>query len=354
MKTKEAFYTVQGWMHRQGLRPLELLLFARIYTMSIQELWYRPSTDQTAAFYGVSKPTILSAFDRLIALDLVEKKDVTDRTGMHRELRAKESVVMEHFIADGGKETLLPSVKKFYQPDGEGGKEILPGAVKNFNGGGKETLPAHLIYRENINDNISENINCTVVQSAPADAVASEPSSESAPSDESQSVENSMKGSDAPAGNLFAEIDPAFAKNQQPGAAGKERKNSAQKKEKAESSPEFEKFQEWIANHAPDVAKMQQPFTLKQFEELSQKYDANDVAEVLEAMGNKVGLTKTYKSAYLTCCNWLRARDKKRGSAPAPRPEYNQPAAPAPESIQDRRRQRSAEADKIINEKFYN
>ena len=163
-----------------------------------------------------------------------------------------------------------------------------------------------------------------------------------------------LKESDAPAGNLFAEIDPAFAKNQKPGSAGKERKSSAKKKEKAESSPEFAKFQEWIANHAPDVAKMQQPFTQKQFEELSQKYDTNEVADVLEAMGNSVTLLKKYKSAYLTCCSWLRRREESRGFRPAQPATQPAPAAPATESIMDRRRQRSAEADEIIDRTFYN
>ena len=79
-------------------------------------------------------------------------------------------------------------------------------------------------------------------------------------------------------------------------------------------SAEFQKFQEWIATHAAEVAKMQQPFTEEQYRTISQNYDPREVADVLEAMSNTSGLLKKYKSAYKTCKGWLDLRHEKRGT----------------------------------------
>ena len=78
-------------------------------------------------------------------------------------------------------------------------------------------------------------------------------------------------------------------------------------------SGDFLKFQEWIATHAAEVAKMQQPFTELQYQDIQQNFDPREVADVLEDMSNTANLLKKYKSAYKTCKSWLKVRRERRG-----------------------------------------
>lgn len=70
----------------------------------------------------------------------------------------------------------------------------------------------------------------------------------------------------------------------------------------------FKNFQDWIQANAPQVAKLSSPFTEKQYATIRDEYDMKDVMDVLKAMENKKSLLKDYKSAYLTCDNWLKRR----------------------------------------------
>jgi hypothetical protein len=78
-------------------------------------------------------------------------------------------------------------------------------------------------------------------------------------------------------------------------------------------SGDFLKFQEWIETHAAEVAKMQQPFTEAQYQDIQQNFDPREVADVLEDMSNTANLLKKYKSAYKTCKSWLKVRRERRG-----------------------------------------
>ena len=78
-------------------------------------------------------------------------------------------------------------------------------------------------------------------------------------------------------------------------------------------SEDFLRFQTWIAEHAPEVAKMKQPFSEKEFREIQQNWPAAAVRDVLEAMSNKRTLTKDYVSAYKTCKSWLKRREERQG-----------------------------------------
>lgn len=80
-------------------------------------------------------------------------------------------------------------------------------------------------------------------------------------------------------------------------------------------SEDFLRFQTWIAEHAPEVAKMKQPFSEKEFREIQQSWPAAAVRDVLEAMSNKRTLTKDYVSAYKTCKSWLKRRAERQGGA---------------------------------------
>ena len=369
MKKRGEFYTIQEWMHQHGLRPLELLLFARIYSMSIQELWYIPTTEQTAAFFGVSKPTVLGAIDRLLDLGLVEKNDVTDRTGVHRVLRAKEEVVMSHYIADGGKETLLTSVKKFYRPDGEDGKEILPGVVKNLYGGGKEILPTHLyIDKTNYNINDNSDSSCPDGQPAPADAVAPVATVENP-----LPVELPLQVDEEPTGGLlFANLEPSSTKNHSP-----RKEKSSAKKEKAPAALTWDQFSEecvTLGAAQPDA----DGFTEARKDKNKGKKNPNTphamammknaLRELREVYGFEPGFVfhvaakRGWAGIQATYIDTLRAearleQDKSRAATtgapvtPASRPAYNRPA-PAPVDNLDNIKQRSAELSSALGDMF--
>lgn len=77
----------------------------------------------------------------------------------------------------------------------------------------------------------------------------------------------------------------------------------------------FEDFKEWIKKFAPNVAKMQEPYTLKQYAELRKRIQSKDpkkhinqetVSNLLRVMHNRKDLNKKNVSAHLTLLNWSR------------------------------------------------
>jgi hypothetical protein len=74
----------------------------------------------------------------------------------------------------------------------------------------------------------------------------------------------------------------------------------------------FENFTTWIAKYAPEVSKMDEPFTLEQYTKLKQKYPKSDeIRALLLAMHNWRNLRKKNRSAYYTIMNWKRMEDKR-------------------------------------------
>lgn len=73
-------------------------------------------------------------------------------------------------------------------------------------------------------------------------------------------------------------------------------------------SRDFVKFQEWIKNNAPRVAKMKEPFTEVQFSALKRDFDSNFICNLLQAMHNHEPLLKKNRSANLTFRNWAKRR----------------------------------------------
>ena len=74
-------------------------------------------------------------------------------------------------------------------------------------------------------------------------------------------------------------------------------------------SPEFVKFQEWIKENAPRVAKMKEPFSEAQFSALKKDFDSKFICDLLRAMHNHEPLLKKNRSAYLTFLNWAKRRE---------------------------------------------
>lgn len=74
--------------------------------------------------------------------------------------------------------------------------------------------------------------------------------------------------------------------------------------------PDFLKFQKWILEKAPQVAKLKEPFTEEEYLRIKEEFPPGMTAEVLLAMHNCKDLLKKYVSANLTFRNWINRRLK--------------------------------------------
>ena len=70
--------------------------------------------------------------------------------------------------------------------------------------------------------------------------------------------------------------------------------------------------------NAPRVEQMKQPFTEREYTEISKKWTREEVLNILIEMHNYAPLLKKNISAYLTANNWLirRKNDKKSNEKP--------------------------------------
>ena len=73
----------------------------------------------------------------------------------------------------------------------------------------------------------------------------------------------------------------------------------------------FEKFQRWIADNAPNVARLKEPFTEEQFERIKKDFPLQLIQDTLVSMHNYRDLLKKYVSANLTFRKWAK-RDLER------------------------------------------
>ena len=69
---------------------------------------------------------------------------------------------------------------------------------------------------------------------------------------------------------------------------------------------DFKKFEKWILEHAPRVAKMKEPFTIKNFFALKEKVTGAEISEFLESMHNYEKLLINNRSSYLTILKWIK------------------------------------------------
>jgi hypothetical protein len=79
----------------------------------------------------------------------------------------------------------------------------------------------------------------------------------------------------------------------------------------------FSQFQDWISRYAPNVAGMQEPFTIDQYRQLRGKYNQATVQKLLMEMHNWKSLKKTNVSAYLTLVNWASRRSLENDKTPS-------------------------------------
>ena len=68
----------------------------------------------------------------------------------------------------------------------------------------------------------------------------------------------------------------------------------------------FEKFIQWIADNAPNVAKLKEPFTEEQFERIRKDFPLQLIQDTLVSMHNYRELLKKYVSANLTFRKWAK------------------------------------------------
>jgi hypothetical protein len=73
---------------------------------------------------------------------------------------------------------------------------------------------------------------------------------------------------------------------------------------------DFVKFQNWILKKAPQVAKLNEPFTQEEYLKIKEEFPPGMTSEVLMAMHNCKDLLKKYVSANLTFRNWINRRLK--------------------------------------------
>jgi hypothetical protein len=85
-------------------------------------------------------------------------------------------------------------------------------------------------------------------------------------------------------------------------------------------SEKFVKFKKWLAENAPRVEQMKQPFTEKQYVEIFSKWKRDEVLTVLVEMHNYAPLLKKSISAYLTANTWLKRRKKDEKTNEEPKP----------------------------------
>ena len=137
----ENYYQVSGWMLNElQLKGNELLIYAIIYGFTQSNNCYSGGLSYLEEFTGATKPTVIQVIKNLVAKKLLEKESVKTEKGICNIYQAVKNFDL---------------VKNFNQ----GGKETLPDEVKNFNQGGKETLPNNNTYN-NINTNNTHNNNC--------------------------------------------------------------------------------------------------------------------------------------------------------------------------------------------------
>lgn len=80
-----------------------------------------------------------------------------------------------------------------------------------------------------------------------------------------------------------------------------------QGKEKSSGQKEnFAKFQKWILDNSPRVAKLKEPFTLEEFERLKVDFDLEKIQNLLLAMHNYKPLLTKNESANLTFRAWAK------------------------------------------------
>ena len=78
--------------------------------------------------------------------------------------------------------------------------------------------------------------------------------------------------------------------------------------DKKESPPksDYERFNEWLKEHTPNVLKLQRQITEEEFLKLKKKYSYDQIVDILQSMDNYKDAPKKYTSVYLTFLKWAK------------------------------------------------
>lgn len=78
--------------------------------------------------------------------------------------------------------------------------------------------------------------------------------------------------------------------------------------DKKESPPksDYERFNEWLKEHTPNVLKLQRQITEEEFLKLKKKYSYDQIVDILQSMENYKDAPKKYTSVYLTFLKWAK------------------------------------------------
>jgi len=88
-------------------------------------------------------------------------------------------------------------------------------------------------------------------------------------------------------------------------------------------SEKFLNFQKWIKDNAPNVARMKEPFTEREYDEIFKTWKRDEILDILREMHNYKPLCKKNVSAYLTANNWLnRRKENEKTTDPKPPTTY--------------------------------
>ena len=78
--------------------------------------------------------------------------------------------------------------------------------------------------------------------------------------------------------------------------------------DKKESPPksDYERFNEWLKEHTPNVLKLQRQITEEEFLKLKKKYSYDQIVDILQSMDKYKDAPKKYTSVYLTFLKWAK------------------------------------------------
>lgn len=129
--------------------------------------------------------------------------------------------------------------------------------------------------------------------------------------EQSETIENPPAGKESKGEDCKGEEGDARARTHTP---------QPEEKPKNEN---FEKFKLWIAEYAPNVGKLKEPFTEDQFERIKKEFPLQLIQDTLVSMHNYRELLKKYVSANLTFRKWAkrdldRMENESRTSCAAP------------------------------------
>ena len=77
------------------------------------------------------------------------------------------------------------------------------------------------------------------------------------------------------------------------------------KKERPPKS-DYERFNEWLKEHTPNVLKLQRQITEEEFLKFKKKYSYDQIVDILQSMENYKDAPKKYTSVYLTFLKWAK------------------------------------------------